>query len=196
MLVILDNGHGYDTYGKASPVWDDGSQLFEWEFNRDIVKRIHAGLKTINIESVILVPESLDIYLRVRAERANSIYKKNNSAFLISIHGNKGMNPNEGTGWEVWTSPGDTESDSIATKLYESAEYYLKGWKMRSDYTDGDPDKESRFYILAKTLCPAVLTENLFYDNIKDCRFMLSNEGRNMITMLHIDAIMNYRNTL
>lgn len=35
--ILLDNGHGYDTPGKRSPIWPDGSQLFEWEFNRDIV---------------------------------------------------------------------------------------------------------------------------------------------------------------
>ena len=35
-IVILDNGHGEETAGKRSPVWGDGSQLFEWEFNRDI----------------------------------------------------------------------------------------------------------------------------------------------------------------
>lgn len=39
-MVILDAGHGYNTKGKRSPVWSDGSQLFEWEFNRDVVKRI------------------------------------------------------------------------------------------------------------------------------------------------------------
>lgn len=38
--VILDNGHGKETPGKRSPIWGDGSQLFEWEFtgtfeNRD-----------------------------------------------------------------------------------------------------------------------------------------------------------------
>ena len=37
--ILLDNGHGYDTPGKRSPIWPDGSQLFEWEFNRDIVSR-------------------------------------------------------------------------------------------------------------------------------------------------------------
>lgn len=43
--ILLDNGHGYDTPGKRSPIWPDGSQLFEWEFNRDIVSRIEILLK-------------------------------------------------------------------------------------------------------------------------------------------------------
>ena len=43
---ILDNGHGgiidgeYQTPGKRSPKWEDGTQLFEGEFNRAVVKRI------------------------------------------------------------------------------------------------------------------------------------------------------------
>ena len=32
--------------------------------------------------------------------------------------------------------------------------------RLRSDYSDGDIDREEDFYILKHTLCPAVLTEN------------------------------------
>ena len=59
--ILLDNGHGYDTPGKRSPIWPDGSQLFEWEFNRDIVSRIEILLKKAGISCVRLVPEKEDI---------------------------------------------------------------------------------------------------------------------------------------
>mgnify|MGYP000817767973 FL=1 len=36
MKILIDNGHGRATAGKRSPVWPDGKQLFEYEFNRDI----------------------------------------------------------------------------------------------------------------------------------------------------------------
>ena len=42
-IWILDNGHGgiingvYQTAGKRSPIWADGTQLFEGEFNRAIM---------------------------------------------------------------------------------------------------------------------------------------------------------------
>ena len=39
ITILLDNGHGNDTPGKRSPIWPDGSQLLEWQFNRDIVTR-------------------------------------------------------------------------------------------------------------------------------------------------------------
>lgn len=34
MKILIDNGHGRATAGKRSPVWPDGKQLFEYEFNR------------------------------------------------------------------------------------------------------------------------------------------------------------------
>ena len=187
-MIILDAGHGFDTYGKASPLWPDGSQLFEYEFNRDIVKRIHLALEQIQIKSTILVPEAIDIALPVRCKRANEIYKNFPDAFLVSVHGNMGG----GTGWEVWTSPEETKSDKIASVFYKIAKEHLAGFKMRSDHSDGDPDKESKFYILVNTKCPAVLTENLFYDNYSDYVFMNSDKGRAAIADLHVEAIINY----
>ena len=90
-IIILDNGHGMETPGKRSPIWDDGKQLFEYEFNRDVVRRISAALNERKIENVILVPEWNDIPLADRAKRANDIAKGNKGgAILISVHANAG----------------------------------------------------------------------------------------------------------
>ena len=192
MLIILDNGHGWNTPGKRSPVWNDGTQLFEWKFNRILVKEIKRRLDNLGIESIILVPEDYDISLRERCNRANAIYRDRKDAILISIHANAGG----GTGWEAWTSIGETRSDYYAKVLYNSAGQYLRKWKIRSDFSDGDPDKEDQFYILKHSMCPAVLTENLFMDNEKDCKFMLSAEGIETLAALHVDAIININDEL
>jgi N-acetylmuramoyl-L-alanine amidase len=192
MMIILDNGHGINTPGKRSPVWEDGSQLFEWEFNRDIVKRISRKLDALHIKNAVIVPEALDVSLKARIGRANRLAEDNPGSFFISIHGNAAGKPNTGTGWEIWTSPGQTESDKIAAIVFDTAKKNLPDFKMRSDYADADPDKESKFYVLVKTICPAILTENLFYDNEKDCRFMMSDEGRAVIARLHVEAITQY----
>lgn len=187
-IVLLDNGHGKETAGKRSPVWSDGSQLFEWEFNRDIVRRITKKLEADGIPYRVLVPEETDISLTERARRANEITKENNGkAYVLSIHANAGG----GTGWEVYTSPGQTPSDAIATVFFEEAgrEFVPDGWRMRSDYSDGDPDKEADFAILTKTTCPAILTENFFMDTEKDCRFIMSEDGRERIANMHVAAI-------
>lgn len=187
-IVILDNGHGKETAVKRSPVWADGSQLFEYEFNRDIVRRIAEKLEAENIPYRILVPEENDIGLSERARRANAIAKENGGkAYVLSIHANAGG----GTGWEVWTSPGQTAADKIATVFFEEAgrEFTPDGWRMRADYSDGDPDKEANFTILIKTTCPAILTENFFMDTEKDCRFIMSDAGRERIANMHVAAI-------
>lgn len=187
-IVILDNGHGEETAGKRSPIWSDGSQLFEWEFNRDIVRRIAEKLQADGIPYRVLVPEENDVSLTERARRANEYAKEfNGKAYVLSIHANAGG----GTGWEVYTSPGQTPSDAIATVFFEEAgrEFVPDGWRMRSDYSDGDPDKEANFAILTKTTCPAVLTENFFMDTEKDCRFIMSEDGRERIANMHVAAI-------
>ena len=107
--ILLDNGHGYDTPGKRSPIWPDGSQLFEWEFNRDIVSRIEILLKKAGISCVRLVPEKEDISLSERCKRANTIAKQSD-CLLISIHANAGG----GSGGEVFTYSGSHKSKSYA----------------------------------------------------------------------------------
>ena len=185
-MFIIDNGHGVDTAGKRSPIWSDGKQLLEYEFNRDEAQRIAYRCKMNGIPFVLLVPEAKDISLSERVRRINELYMKHPRAVLVSIHANAGG----GTGYEVYTSKGNTRSDAYATILMEEAERELgKEFRMRKDMTDGDPDKESQFTILAKTLCPAMLSECLFMDIERDCHFLMSEEGRERIANFHFRAI-------
>lgn len=188
---LLDAGHGgivngqYVTAGKRSPLWPDGRQLFEGVSNRMIVRRIFQLCQNAGISCTILVPEEQDISLGERVRRANAIASKTPSIF-ISVHSNAGG----GTGWEIFTTPGLTNSDKVATIMFNSARKFLPTFKMRVDFSDGDPDQEALFYVIKNTICPAVLTENLFMDTLKpDCEFLMSPEGIETIAQLHFDAI-------
>lgn len=66
---------------------------------------------------------------------------------------------------------------------------------LRKDLSDGDPDFEENFTVIYKTKCPAILTENLFMDNKTDVAFLNSEEGRNAITQIHVNAIKHICNT-
>ncbi|MBR4822193.1 MAG: N-acetylmuramoyl-L-alanine amidase, partial [Bacteroidales bacterium] len=90
-------------------------------------------------------------------------------------------------GWSCYTSRGQTAGDLLADCLYQAAALWLPGHKLRKDYSDGDPDWESDFYILKNTLCGAALTENLFHDNSDDCLFLESDEGCRAIVALHVE---------
>jgi len=95
MIVLIDNGHGQETPGKRSPIWADGSQLFEYEFNRDIAKRLNEKLEAARIPSILIVSGMSDTPLKERVRRINEISAKEPDCFLVSIHANAGG----GTDW-------------------------------------------------------------------------------------------------
>ena len=189
MKVLIDNGHGSNTPGKRSP---DG-RLREYAYTREIASRLEMELRKNGIDAERIVKEEIDVPLAERCRRASEY--KASEAILVSIHCNAAGNESDwmsARGWEAWTSVGKTKADKLATCLYEDAEHCLPGMKIRKDMTDGDPDKESGFYILKHTRCPAVLTENLFQDNREDVEFLLSEEGKRAIVSLHVWGIMKY----
>ena len=189
MKVLIDNGHGSNTPGKRSP---DG-RLREYAYTREIASRLEMELRTNGIDAERIVKEEIDVPLAERCRRVNEY--KASEAILVSIHCNAAGNGSDwmsARGWEAWTSVGKTKADKLATCLYEDAEHCLPGMKIRKDMTDGDPDKESGFYMLKHTRCPAVLTENLFQDNREDVEFLLSEEGKRAIVSLHVWGIMKY----
>ena len=196
-LWILDNGHGgmvdgvYQTPGKRSPVWPDGTQLFEGEFNRAIVDRLMAKCETNGIDAINLVDTSKDISLSERVDTANRLARSSlKKCIYVSVHAN-GYTDESANGWCVYTSVGETKSDSIATVLYEKADAEFPERKMRPDtYRDGDVDQESNFYVLINTSMPAILSENFFMTNSDNChKYLLSEEGRDRIAKVHFQMI-------
>ena len=193
--IYIDNGHGRETPGKCSP---DG-HFREYQYNREIAHAIVAHLQYRDYDAELLVPEFEDIPLKERVKRVNGWCDRlgKDNVVLISIHvdaaGSDGKWHNA-TGWSCYTSPGQTRGDELATCLYHAAEKYLAGHKLRTDYSDGDPDKEAGFFILNRTKCAAALTENGFQDSRESLRFLESPEGRMAIVNLHVAGIISYLN--
>lgn len=186
--VLLDNGHGgiingvYQTSGKRSPQWEDGSQLFEGEFTRHIVNGIISKLTELDIPYVNIAPELEDISLSTRVNRANNY---SNSVY-VSVHANAGG----GKGFEIFTSHGSTKSDVFAEVFVEEFAKEFPTIKIRADKSDGDSDKEANFYVLKNTRMPAVLTENFFMDTEHECReYLMTENGRQRIIDFHVKAI-------
>ena len=199
MKILIDNGHGIQTKGKRSP---DG-KLLEYAYTRELARQIVTTLKARGYDSELLVPEDDDIPLSERVRRVNEIcltYEPSCPAptghpdvILISLHinaagdGTKWMNA---TGWSCYTCKGQTESDRLADCLYKAAEQILKNQVIRTDYArDGDPDWEENFYILRKTPCVAVLSENYFMDNKSDLEYLQNQTGKQAIIDTHVEGI-------
>lgn len=191
--ILLDPGHGSDTPGKRSP---DG-HFREYAYNRYLAIEIRNSLTALGLDVQLVVPEREDISLKERCRRVNAICKQfgNDQVILLSIHVNaagNGQNWLDARGWSCFTTLGKTKADALATCLYEAAKNHLPGMRLRTDYTDGDPDIEKDFYIIRHTSCPAVLTENLFMDNPEDLAFLESDTGSQAIINLHIEGIRQY----
>ncbi len=192
MKILIDNGHGAETPGKRSP---DG--LFrEYKYTREIASKIVEELKARGYDAELLVPEVEDIDLKERTRRVNEWCGRlgADDVVVVSVHCNAASNGEwtNARGWCAYTSKGQTKSDELATMLYEAADENLPKQKIRKDNSDGDPDWEEAFYILRKTKCAAVLTENFFMDNKQDVSYLLSLEGRTQIVKTHIEGIIKY----
>ncbi len=196
--VPIDAGHGIGTPGKRSP---DG-QLREYTYARKVAREVVRRLRGQGIDAIELVPEDADIPLGERAARVNAICDQvgKDNVCLVSIHLNAAGNGKDwmtASGWEAWTTKGQTQSDRLADCLYDAAEKVLGGLfpgklKIRTDMTDGDRDKEENWTILYRSKCAAVLTENFFMDNRADASWLQSDTGFDAIVRLHVEGIIAY----
>ena len=205
--IILDAGHGnYDTtHGKYSPVLDSGvgydentcyeGRFREGMFNRDIVKRLVEKLTKLGINVHVVSDINKDVSLSIRVNRANEICKQYGvkNCLFLSIHSNAAGN---GTGWLNARGTSvhvcekcSTTSKELARTIYEAS------------YADGFKGNRSvpickywvnNFKVVRETICPAVLIENLFYDNREDIKVLMSEEGRERIAMYIFKGLMNF----
>lgn len=178
-VVLLTAGHGgmlegkYMTTGKRSPVWSNGRQLFEGEFNRQIKYRVMELLEFANIPYIDIVPEHTDTRRLERVERINDYYATNKNCFLLDIHANAGR----GTGVELWLShKASSRSEAIASSLQDA---YLLGEHLPLRWRG---IKRKDFDMIALTHCPACLIEAPFMDTEQECQeILLTSQGRDRV---------------
>ncbi len=191
---ILDSGHGKLTSGKRSPVFPDGTQLLEWEFNADIVGRVSEMLRELGIDHSFTIPldelPEVGNALTRRVASANAV-KSPKPRILVSVHGNAGptrsvnhFTDDSVSGIEVWHYHGSRVGYAIASIFQQMLLKYTKrrDRKVKSK-------KEKQFYILRATDMPAVLTENGFFNNKIEGRLMLSDKYRQSVAKAHVAAI-------
>ena len=219
-VVILGTAHGINVAGKRDPE----GKFREYAYSRELILLEKPILETMGYLVFVDMPEAvvplpLKIELQKRCDIVNAICKKygKNNCVYVSEHndaagsGKYWMNAG---GWSCFTTKGRTKSDDLAECLYNAAELYLKPYvqimaegkkkgiysvkqvPFRMDKTDGDKDKEENYYVLKNTVCPAVLTENLFQDNKSDVAYLTSIEGKKAIVDLHVHGIHRYFQSL
>ena len=188
--ILLDNGHGFNTPGKRSP---DGS-IREYRYARNVVAAVSKQLKDEGYNVHIVTPEDTDVSLSARCNRVNWIAheKEPGNCLLISVHLNalgNGTSWMPARGWQVCISHNASRlSKRLAECLFDEA---MKRLRTRR------PDNATKYWrqnlaICRDTICPAILTENLFMDNTDDAKMLQSAEGFLSIVQLHVEGIKKY----
>ena len=198
---ILDAGHGgivngkYATAGKRSPKFPDGSVLYEGVNNREIVAMLIKSFEDNDINYYDCVASELDIDLPTRVARANAIAKKK-PCIYISIHSDANGNGKEwdvASGISLFTGKGQTKSDIFAEfVINELQDNFKSDVKWRTELADKDKDKEENFYVLNKTVCPAILGEFGFHTNLEEATKMKTIKWKNKIVLSIVYAIKKF----
>ena len=187
VILIFDNGHGTRQYtkGKHSPDFT----LFEGEWAREIVRKLSDAMTDLGFDCRIIVPEDQDISLSERCRRANKIVKDNpkKKCYYISVHINAAGGDgkwHDATGLSIYVSKKSSDtSKKLAQTLYQAGvEFGLKGNRS----VPKERYWQANFTVITNTVCPAVLTENLFQDNKKECEFLKTDEGKDTIVNYHV----------
>lgn len=148
MRIWIDAGHGGKDPGCIGP-----TGLREAPLALQVALRLERLLRAGGHIVGMSRTEDTFVELSERVRLANAF----DTDLFISLHFNAAANP-KADGYEVWTTPGQTHSDRFASVLFPCIGSVCPG-PGRKDLTDGDPDRESPFYVLKHTRAPAVLIE-------------------------------------
>jgi len=203
---LLDAGHGgfidgeYQTAGKRSPTFPDGSVLYEGEFNRKVVKQIMKLGRSRNLlkskgrggdalSMVDIVRSQEDVPLRERVRRANEIHAEKGNCIYVSIHANAfgyGQEFNNANGvctfHHVKSPKGKILANSLQRWLSDLTPFRDRGVRANETWAN--------FYVLRKTHMPAVLSENGFMTNFDDANRLLDPGVRKLIAQAHVSMML------
>jgi N-acetylmuramoyl-L-alanine amidase len=163
MRIVIDPGHG----GRDPGAYNPRLLLTEAGIVLSYGIILRATLTADKHEIVMTREENEFIFLKDRVQKANDV----NADLFLSLHCNA-SNVQKANGIEVWTYPGQTDSDTFAEALYREIAKEFFHRKMRIDTSDGDKDKEARFYVLKHTRMPAVLLELGFVTNDSEAEWL------------------------
>jgi len=204
-LIIFDLGHGginpetkqYVTAPNKQHFHHDFGWFHEGEWNRNLMKEIDRLFQDYNSKAKSNEQirynwypyDHQDVSLRSRVQSYNEMTNAQSKAVIISLHANASQNHN-GRGFEIFTSKGETLSDQYATMIgneFKEDPILADSFAFRTDYaSDGDLDKEADFYVLRKTVAPAVLVEHGFFDNLEDATLLINKDIINRFANMYL----------
>jgi len=183
-MIIIDAGH-------SGPTKDPGAigptGLKECDVVLALAYMVKAGLMRRNIP-VALTREMPDQPITDELSYRTDLSNAYAAAAFISLHCNAAERP-DAEGAEIWTYPGQSGADVLAETMLGQFEKQMPGLYLRKDLSDGDGDKEARFYVLRFTDAPAILIEIGFISNPDEEKLLKDNDYLLKIAQVIIDGI-------
>ena len=167
MKIVIDAGHGGHDPGAVNPKVG----VREKDLNLQIAVALQGWLQGAGHGVVMTRNDDRFLELTTRASISNLA----KADAFISIHCNAAQNATA-KGFEIWTSPGPTSADSLATFIGQAVEANLPMLVSRHDFSDGDLDKEGNLAVLRLTKCAAVLVEAGFISNDAEAEWLRQAE--------------------
>jgi N-acetylmuramoyl-L-alanine amidase len=193
-VIILDAGHGdrHNTPGKRSPIWSDGSQYFEGEGNREIVKIATQYLKNLGwyVRHTVEPNDVRDVKLSKRIEISNLIYEQNPDAFQISVHSN-GFHDESANGAEVFISNNASELSKDISEIWRIEHLFnMLDFFAWYEYESGIQWRgiKTANFAMNRVKCASILIETMFHTNEKECKILMSDNGKEQIAIAIVET--------
>lgn len=192
-LIILDAGHGMETPGKRTPIFEDGTFMHEREFNQAVVEEMIKQLTMYECQVVWVSEEPKDVSLAMRVNRANAALedfsKKNGQGNIRSIFVSIHANANTGSwgsanGIETFALAGNKEGMSLAQSVQNKL---IQATKLRDRGV-----KTADFFVLRGTRMPAILCECGFMDNKAEAKLLRTSAYRVLCAKAIVEGIVEH----
>lgn len=189
MRVVVDPGHGYPDPGARGKVSSEADINLDVAFflSKILSEKFKIIAPMTRTGTKRLYRDNRNLDLSARPAMANRL----KADAFISIHCN-GAVAVEANGFEVLTTPGQNNSDKLATAIFDSWKEAFPAQKKRTDYSDGDPDKEANLKVLRETRCPSCLLELGFISNPQEEKFLLNKLNQEMMALAIAKGIIKY----
>lgn len=180
MKILINAGHAPN--GNPDPGAIGPSGLRECDVNLNVAELTRKYLIVVDVQADVIQDDSLDYICDV----ANN----GNYDLFLSIHCNSFNESAKGI--EVFTSRGMTYADYFATALMSQVHQTFPSLIVRSDWSDGDVDKEAGLYVLNNTDMPAALFEMPFISNPEEEAWLANDANLDAIARAFARAVTDY----
>ena len=187
--VYLDPGHGGRDPGAVGP-----TGLRESDMNLDVCKRIYRILTNLDPyeedQYDVHMTRETDDYISL--DNRVKLCNMADSDIFVSYHFNASSSPHTKSSWEIFTTKGQNNSDKLATFIGEAHAKQFPQQHQRSDWSDGDLDKEANFAVIRGANCPAVLVEGEFISTIHGEQLISDPNNRQKMAEAVAEGIIKY----